>query len=410
MKGNNLGRNVKALAVSMAVGLGMTACSRDYVVGYLYATNAKATPGLVTAYAIDYQSGALTQLSGSPYGSGGTVPVLAIASPNSKLIYVLNQGTGTVVPFAIGSDGTLTAGKASSVLTTNVSSTPTFMAFDAAGKFLYVTFRYQSGSAGPGGLATFPVNSDGTLGTSLTNTTIGTTSASPLAYIPLGNNPVGVAIPATGGFVYAVDQENPLTTSAHGVLLSFGQNVSTGALTQIPGSYLDGVPAGTTPSAIAADPSGHFIYVTDNATNQLYGYTVNATPMAGTPLAMLNSPFVTGLYPTAVKIDPRGTFVYVTNFSSSTISAYTINIATGALSGTGGGATVATGPVSVTIDPALGVYLYTANNTDNSISAEKMDPHTGALQAIQGTQFTSQGLTTSVVAVANGAHATQIVQ
>ena len=49
MKGNNMGRGLKALAVSMAVGLGMTACSRDYTVGYLYVTNAKALPGLITA-------------------------------------------------------------------------------------------------------------------------------------------------------------------------------------------------------------------------------------------------------------------------------------------------------------------------------------------------------------------------
>ncbi len=394
MKGNTMGRGVKALAVSMAVGLGMTACSRDYTVGYLYVTNAKSTPGQVTAYAIDYQSGALTQLANSPLSSGGNNPVTLVASPNSQFIYVLNQGTSTVVPFGIGTEGQLTAGKASAILASNPTATPTAIAIDPAGKFLYVAFKYQAGTTGLGGMTCFPVNADGSLGTAL-------------PFVALGNNPVGIAIPATGGFVYVVDQEAPQTATAHGVLLAFTENLTTGALTQVAGSYFGGVAAGTTPSAVAEDPSGHFIYVTDQATNQLYGYTITA---GGAPLAMLNSPFTAGLFPIAVTVDPRGTFVYVVNFASSTVSVYTINRATGALSGAAGGISVATGPTCVTVDPAVGIYLYTSNNTDNSVSAERLDPHSGALSQVQGTQFSSQGLPTCVVAVANGAHATQIVQ
>jgi 6-phosphogluconolactonase (cycloisomerase 2 family) len=411
---------MKALAASLAVGLGMTACSRDYVLGYLYATNAKATPGLITAYSIDYETGALNQLADSPIPSGGNDPVAIVASPNGKQLYVLNNQQSNVVAYNIGTDGKIYASQTVSVVSNGkiTGTLPTAAAVDAGGKFLFITFTYQNGYTpvlpGPGGLATFPINADGTLGTALTNTTIGTTAANPLPYIPLGDNPVGIAIPATGGFVYVIDQENPQTASAHGVLLSFQENTSTGALTAITGNYPSttypsGVPAGTTPSAIAEDPSGRFIYVTDEATNQLYGYTVNSTPLAGTPTAMVNSPFATGLYPLGLTVDPRGEYVYVANFSSSTVSAYVINGATGALSGAAGGVSVATGPTCVTIDPALGIYLYTSNQTDNSISAEQLNPHSGALTQVQGTQFSSQALPTCVVAVANGAHATQIV-
>jgi len=394
MKGNNMGRALKALAVSMAVGLGMTACSRDYTVGYLYVTNAKATPGLITAYAIDYQSGALIPLSDSPIASGGNNPVTVVAAPNGLFLYVINQGTSTVVEFAINSDGTITSKNTYNVLAGNATASPTSAAIDPAGKFLYVTSQHQTGTTGPGALSTFPINTDGSLGTAL-------------SVIALGDNPAGITIPATGGFVYVVDQESPLTSSAHGVLLAYTQNTTTGVLTPVTGSYFNGVAAGTTPSAIAEDPSGHFIYVTDEATNQLYGYTVSN---GGAPLAMLNSPFVTGLYPVSVKVDPRGTFVYVANFASSTVGAYVINTATGALSGASGGASTATGPTCVTIDPALGIYLYTSNNTDNSVSAEQLNPHSGALTQVQGTQFSSQAQPTCLVAVANGAHATQIVE
>jgi 6-phosphogluconolactonase (cycloisomerase 2 family) len=396
MKGKTMGRGVKALAVSLAVGLGITACSRDYTVGYLYATNAKNQPGQITAYAIDFQSGALTPLPSSPIASGGNFPITVVAAPNNMFLYVINQGTSTVVEFAINSDGSITSKNTYNV-TGNTSASPTAAAIDAAGKFLYVTFQHVTGSTGPGGMVGFPINADGSLGTAL-------------SVVALGNNPAGVAIPATGGFVYVIDQESPLTSAAHGVLLSFQQNTTTGALTAIPGSYFNGVAAGTTPSAIAEDPSGHFIYVTDEATNQLYGYTVNATPTPGTPMAQLNSPFTTGLYPLSVKVDPRGTFVYVANFSSSTIGTYVINTATGALSGAGNNQATATGPNCLTIDPAVGIYLYTTNQTDNSISAEQLNPHTGALTPVQGTQFVSAGFPTCLVAVANGAHATQIVE
>ena len=424
MIGNNTGRGLKALAVSLAVGLGMTACSRDYVEGYLYVTNTKPTPALITAYAIDYQSGAITQLADSPIPSGGNGAITVVANPNGKYLYVLNNATGSsnVVTFSIGTDGKLYAQQTQEVVQGNnlIGSTPLAAAVDPAGKFLYVTFAFQNGFSasipGPGGLAIFPISAaNGTLGNPVTNTTIGTTAANPLPYIPLGDNPVSIAIPATGGYVYVIDQENPPPAAgSFGVLLSFTENTTTGVLTPVIPAVgvtskapFAGSAAGTQPAGIAEDPSGHFIYVTDQATNQLYGYTVGP---GGAPISILQSPFSTGLDPLGVTIDPRGTFVYVANFASSTISAYTINTATGALSGVSGGISTSTGPTCVTIDPALGIYLYTSNNTDNSVSGEQLNPHTGALTQIQGTQFASQGLPTCLVAVANGAHATQIVE
>jgi len=100
----------------------------------------------------------------------------------------------------------------------------------------------------------------------------------------------------------------------------------------------------------------------------------------------------------------------VANFGSSTISTYTIN-GNGSLTGIASAAAtgVATGPTCVTVDPAIGIYLYTSNNTDNSVSAAQLDPHNGSLKQVQGTQFTAQPLPTCAVAVANGAHATQLV-
>ena len=404
MKGTIKSRGLKALAVSMALGLGMTACSRDYTVGYLYATNAKTAAGLVTAYAIDYQSGTLTQLSDSPIPSGGSNPVTLVASPNNKYLYVLNNGlsTSNVVQFDIGTDGKLYATNTYDVVQGNgvTGTTPIAAAIDPAGKFLYITFLYQNGYTavrpGPGGIATFPINADGSLGTALTNTTTGTT----LPYIPVGFNPVGITIPATGGYVYVIDQDGP-----PGTLLSFAENTSTGALSSI--SVAAGIPAvgaGGTPSAITEDPSGHFLYVTDSANNKLDEFTVTG----GIP--SLNSTIATGLTPMGVTIDPRGKFLYVANYLSNSVGTYTINTSSGVLTNSGGTTSVGTGPTCVAIDPALGIYLYTSNAIDNDVSGEQLNPQTGALEQIQGTPYASQVLPTCLVAVSNGAQASQIVQ
>src|ERR1035438_6604395 len=60
MKFNPIGRTVKASILSLAMALGVTACSNDYTVSYVYMTTSKTLPhGLINAYQVDYQSGYL---------------------------------------------------------------------------------------------------------------------------------------------------------------------------------------------------------------------------------------------------------------------------------------------------------------------------------------------------------------
>lgn len=421
MKWNTMGRGALASMLSLAIGLGVTACSRDYTLAYVYATTAKplaggSNNGGVSAYAVDFQSGSLTPLADSPITAGRN-PVTLVAAPNGLNLYVVNQDDSNVQQFAIGTDGKLFLKN-----TVNITgSTPTAAAIDAAGKFLYVTFTFQLGpngqqlyspaSPGPGGVSIFPINADGSLGAPST--------------VNLGNNPSGVVVsrPVTVGtsgsatYVYVIDQEKPVNASPFGVVLGFSQNSSTGALTPAPGTVITtvagktvatGYGAGTIPSAIAEDPSGRFVYVTDEATNQLYG---NLVGTGGALVAMTNGPFTTGQFPVGITIDPRGKYLYVANFSASSLSAYAIDIATGTpVPAIGSAATaVGTQPTAVTVDPALGIYVYASNSLDNSVSGLQLDPHNGTLKQVQNTPFPSSALPTSVVAVANGSHPSQII-
>lgn len=417
MKLNKIGRGALASILSLAVGFGVTACSRDYTLAYVYVTTSKpltagSEAGGISAYGVDYQSGALIPLADSPI-SAGKNPVTAVVSPegpNGQFLYVINHDDSNVMEFAIGTDGKLYLKNTYNT----TGSLPTAAAIDAAGTFLYVTNTYQNGpnnaqlytpaSPGPGSVTIFPINKDGSLGTAST--------------VNVGNNPVGVVTSAQHNYVYVLDQERPVNSSPLGVVLGYSQDPSTGALTPTTGGTVvlggvtvaNGYPAGTVPSAIAEDPSARFVYVTDKATNQLYGYLAGS---GGQLVAMNNGPFSTGLFPVGVTIDPRGKFLYVANYNSNTVSAYAIDIATGTPAAAVGSSAVGvgTGPTCVAIEPALGKYLYTSNNLDGTVSGEKLDPHNGTLISVQNTPFPASGLPTCAVAVANGSygHPSQLV-
>jgi 6-phosphogluconolactonase (cycloisomerase 2 family) len=397
MRLNEISRIAKASIVSVAITLSLSACTRDYTVAFVYMTTAKSNPGVINQYAVDYKSGSLTTIGTAV--AAGNDPVAQVASPSGLFIYVVNRLDSTVQEFAVQGDGSLVS---KNVYKIN-GTLPTAVAIDPAGAFLYVTFTYQTGysatNPGPGGVAIFPVNTDNSLGT--------------VSTVNVGNNPVGVTVSYYNHFVYVLDQE----PSPNATILGFSQNATTGALTALPGTTITtvagktvatGYAAGVIPSAIAEEPTARFLYVTDQAANQLIGYVVQSN---GSLVPMVNGPFSTGLFPVNLTIDPRGRLLYVVNYNANTVEGYALDTATGTPSGAVGAfaTAVGTGPTSVAIDPALGIYLYTANNLDATVSGEQLTPGTGALAGVENSPFPGAGTPTSVTVVANGSHATQLI-
>jgi 6-phosphogluconolactonase len=405
---------VGILAASLAM-VSLTACTRDYTLAYMYVTTAKSAPGVIDQYTVDYQSGALVQF-GTP-ATAGNLPVASVTAPNAESIYVVNQGDSTVQQFTIGSGGVLTAKTAYPT-----GKMPTAVTVNTAGTFLYVTYTGGFSTTNPainaitgvtptstsntpmfGGLSIFPINSDGSLGTPINQ--------------QVGVGPVGVTVANFNTTVYVANQGDLNSSPViQPMVQAFTANATTGALTPITGNTTEaigsttatGFAAGVQPSAIAEDPTGRFVYVTDQAANQLIGYVVQA---GGSLLAMVNGPFATGQYPVAVTVDPRGLYVYVSNYNARTISAYALNTSSGAPSAVAG-TTITTdpNPVSITIDPALGVYLYTANNLASTVTGTQLNSNTGALVSIQNTPFPASGTPTSVAIAANGSHPTEVLE
>ena len=418
----NIVRSAAVGGASLALALGLTACSRDYTVAWVYAVS--ASNGSISAYGVDYETGILNQIAGSPFTTPFTNPVRVIAAPNNKFIYVIGGSQNAQVEeFSVGTDGKLYGEH-----TYNLTGTyPTNATVDTTGTFLYIAYTYQAGyspaSPGPGGLTIFPINSDNSLGTAINQN--------------VGNNPVGIAlatpvcVPAaaaviasntacstvSGGinniYAYVLDQEAAL---AKPTVVGYAQNTSTGALTLLSGSAYNtslktyqGSSAGVVPSAIAVDGTTRYVYVTDQQQNEVLGYQIarsttgNLTPLSG-------SPFNTGQFPVDVKIDPRADYVYTANFNSSSVSSFAINQATGNLSTVAGGNfATSTFPSCITIEPALGQFFYTSNYRDGSISGATLNPNTGALTSVADTPFPTAALPSCLTSVANGEHASVVL-
>ena len=409
MKFSNLVRTTKAAALATTVSaglvLGLSACSRDYVAAYVYATstNGSNTTGAnISAYAVDYQTGILTQIAGSPFTSNLQDPIASIASPSGKFLYTIGGYQDDKVQVSsIGTDGKLYGQK-----TVNITGTyPTGGAIDSTSTFFYVTYQFQPNvstnptNPGPGGLTYFPVNSDGSLGTAVD--------------VPLsGNDPVGVAVTvpvASAGnavYVYVVEQ----LANNSGVVLEY-QRGTNGTLTPIidPATNKTAtIAAGVNPSSIISDPTGRFVYVADETSNQVIGYSLLPN---GTLRALPTSPYTTGLRPVAMTIDPRGKYLYTSNFNSNNVSGFAINAGDGSLGGVVGSTAfgTATGPNCLTVEPSVGIYLYTANYIDGSISGAQITPENGTLKAIANTPFPTSTFPSCVTSVANGSHADSIV-
>jgi 6-phosphogluconolactonase len=397
MSSKKSGRVMKAAMLSLALTLGVSACSNDYTVSYVYMTTAKALPhGLINAYQVDYQTGFLLPLADSPVDAGGRDTVGMVVSPNNLSLYTVNNFDSSVVQFDIGTDGKLYPENTYNI----TGSLPTAAAIDAAGKFLFVTFTYQNNAngsqlytpanPGPGGVSVFPINKDYSLGTPFT--------------VNVGRNPVGIATSTVGNYVYVIEQDS----ASNANLVGFSENTTSGALTPLPGVTINpgntasvGYPSGSSPAGLLEDKTGTHLYVTDSALNQVATYNVSN----GVPTLAGTAP--TDAQPLGMSFDLAGKYLYVAAFGANALDNYTIG-STGLLVRSASAASVqtGTGPTCVTVsgapsnaNPTHAEYLYTSNQLSNNLSGEQVNQADGSLDQLQGTPFGGSALPTCTVTV-----------
>jgi DNA-binding beta-propeller fold protein YncE len=278
---------------------------------FLYATSVGANTVSPFAIAAD---GSLTPIacSGSDCSSNGQTARGVAVSPNGRFLYVTNItnpgfSPGSVSPFAIAADGSLTPIACSgSNCATGVG--PRGVAVSPNGRFLYVANAYS--------VSPFAIAANGSL-------TPIACSGSDCATGPIAT---ALTVSPNGRFLYAVNEAAGTVSP-----LAIG---SDGSLTPIActGSNCD---VACCSSAITVSPNGRFLYVAggDNSGN----VSVSAIAADGslTPVPCPGTDCMAGSNPGGVVVSPSGRFLYMASgygAAYGTISVFAIR-ADGLLSG-----------------------------------------------------------------------------
>lgn len=335
-----------------AIAGGLLACgtsnsSSSSSTGLLYlATQGDAS---VSIFEVNLGSGVLSA-SGTSVPTGTTPSAMAL-SPSGNALFVANRDSNNISRYTVNSDGTLTAASGS----TGTGTTPVALAINPAGTFLFAA------NQGTDDVSVFSISGSG-----LTEV-----SGSPF---PTSASPNGLAVSPSGTSLYV---SNNVSGTVSAYIID-----SSGALTTVPGSPF--LTSGTTPAGLAVAPNGNFLYVANFGSSNITTFTIctivsSTCPVADGSLIQVGVPTAAGLGPIAMAIEPTGVYLYVADENSNQVSGYIIGSGNGALTPTIQAA-AATGniPVSIGIQPQ-GNYVYTANIGASTVSGFHIDLTTGTL-------------------------------
>ena len=441
MKFSKFGRIILALVVSLGLGFGITSCSVDFTVAFLYVTGSQYNQ--IGAFQIANNTGNLKTVAGTPYGSGGTNPVRSLITSSSRYLYVLNAGTPSSDPsgnityqganvsiFSVGGGGNLAFQQS---YTSQGTGSYRF-GFSSTGSFLYVLDKYmpQKNAAGDivnssptqstafpcpdpntpglwrpvGDLTAFSVDTNTGRLSLITNNQQQDSNGTQLTTFPVGCNPIDLKVSA--GYIFVTDNGPEPTTGLTQAVFVYALNATTGQLTLTQNSEL---PTGAVQiSAIGADQGGRYIYILDTGGNQIFYYTVGSNGLlqavTGSPTA--NS--APGVNPVALTSDSKTKFLYVANAGptsgttnpSSVITGYTI-AANGVLAplAVQSPIGVGSGPQCVIEDPS-NQYIYTADFNSNTVTGKVLDPNSGLLTDLRNaTSYATVGNPTWCLAAHN---------
>jgi 6-phosphogluconolactonase len=268
-------------------------------------------PSSISMYTIDSTTGVLTPTTPATVPTGWFPQGIAI-DPLGRFVYTANTDDSTVSMFTINqTTGVLTPTTPASVSTMipgELLSQPSFLTVDPTGSFVYTSALDSDGAT----VSMYTIN----------QTTGLLTPTSPATVLTAGI-PFQVAVAPSGKFAYVVNNFSggeyyPIAVSQYTV------NSATGVLTES-SSY--GLAAGNAPTAIAVDPTSRFAYVVNRLDDTVSMYTVDQNTGGLTLNSSTANPsgtIATGNEPFRMDFDPSGKFVYVTN-EQSAASIYTVN-------------------------------------------------------------------------------------
>jgi 6-phosphogluconolactonase (cycloisomerase 2 family) len=430
MKFRKFGRISLALAVSLGTGLGVTSCSTDHTVGYMYVTGQQYNQ--ISGYRIDSNLGNLTATQNSPYSSGGANPVREVVANAGKFLYVLNAGCGgtgqaacssatsaantgpNISLFTVGGQG----GLSFQTSYTSQGNNPISIQSDSAGTHLFVLdsqvpdptncVGYVSSNPATicGDITSFNIDPNTGRLSLITNQTVkNPTTGVNLTYFPVGSRPINFIVVPSNSFIYTIEKGSGSALDPAQAVYVYAN--SGGQLTQTQNTP---IPTGAEDlSFIYA--SAKYVYLIDagqsvNPTGVILPYTIgtNGALQSLVGGAVNNSGTVAN--PGPMIVDHTGQFLYLANQGAnlnptgpaSSVSAFFIDPTTGRLTTLSGGASgtstifgAGSAPQCILEDPS-NQYLYTGNYADSTITGAVINSSTGTLNTLRkNTAFTGPG-------------------
>jgi len=266
----------------------------------------------IQAFSIDGLSGILSPSgglvsAGPPSTLNGPNP--GVFHPKGQFVYVPNEQQAQIFGFIENLDCGLTPIPGSPFAVPGGPFTDS-VAIEPTGRWLYVTIDNI-----PGGVSGFSINQD-------------TGALTPIIGSPFaaGGDPDALALHPSGRFLYAANY-NDNTISGYKI------NPLTGDLTPIAGSPF--AMRGSGPDAIVMHPSGKWLYSANDinivpGVGNTDGFVIDQ--VTGALTLMPGSPFL-ALAPSnsssGVAVDPSGAYLYLANENSNNLSIFSINQANG---------------------------------------------------------------------------------
>jgi len=277
-----------------------------------------ASPGTIYGYNISNTSG-LSYFTGNPFTSGNN-PSWLTTDLSGSYLYATMEADSTIWKYDLS---TGVPGTGASAVGTQTG--PDFIVTDPSGQYL-ITGASSTNSMGInlGAIQSFKINlPQGTL-FGVNTLTPGATSAKWIAVDPSGRF-VYVADPVLN-FVWALTLSNTGSLAVNTV----NKGVFPGPDDDTPG-----------PSSIVIEPSGKYLYATNQSMNMIFAFTID--PSTGVLTAVQTTMTQhqvanTDPSPVALAVDVSGQYLYCVNLGTSdsgTIDIFSIDLSTGFLTSVG---------------------------------------------------------------------------
>jgi 6-phosphogluconolactonase (cycloisomerase 2 family) len=312
----------------------------------------------VPTLSVNDSTGALTSISGSPFGSGN--PRATAVSPNGQFVYTATgDGSNTIGEYTADT----TTGALTSIGTIASGDSPYDVAIDPSGRFVYAV----------------AIDTNSVYGYKINSTTGVLTAISGSPFDTDVVSPDSVAVDPTGRFVMVGEDCCPGGVSVYTI------NTSSGKLTAVKGSpFLPPSGAGN-PASVTVDPTGRYVYaaITEGGTMGAAAYSIAAS---SGKLTALGTILPGGGDPWSITTDVIGKYVYMTN-NDSTIYGYSIDDSTGELTALAGSPFTADAATrGIAADPS-GAYLYLSNA--EQILGYSINATTGAITQLSTSPYTA---------------------